>query len=53
MFDLKTKSLKYKKLDVFVGVLEAEKRGDPKNEGEYRLIYENKGQKKQAAESLV
>ena len=46
MFDLKTKSLKYKNLDVSVGVLEAEKRGDPKNEGEYHLIYENKGQKK-------
>ena len=46
MFDRKTKSLKYKKLDVSVRVLEAEKRGDPKNEGKYRLIYENKGQKK-------
>jgi len=46
MFDRKTKSLKYKNLDVSVGVLEAEKRGDPKNEGESRLIYENKGQKK-------
>jgi hypothetical protein len=27
MFDRKTKSLKYKKLDVSVGVLEAEKKG--------------------------
>jgi len=53
MFDRKFKSFKYKKLDVSVGVMEAEKRGDPKNEGESRLIYENKGRKKPPAESLV
>ena len=46
MFDRKSKSMKYKKLDDSVGVLEAEKRGDPKNAGESRLIYENKGEEK-------
>jgi len=48
MFDRKSKSLKYKKLDVSVGAPEAEKRGDPKNEGESRLLYENKERKKTA-----
>ena len=48
MFDRKSKSLKYNKLVVYVGDLEAEKRGDPKNAGESRLIYENKGAKKTA-----
>ena len=38
--------MKYKKLEVSVGVLEAEKKGDPKNAGESRLIYENKGEEK-------
>ena len=46
MFDRKVKSLKYNKLDVSVGVLEAEKRGDPKNARESRLVYENKGEEK-------
>ena len=53
MFDRKSKSLKKKKLDVSMGVLEAEKKGGPKNEGRYRLVYENKGRKKPPAESLV
>ena len=46
MFDRKSKSLKYKELVVSVGVLEAGKKGDPKNAGESRLIYENKGEEK-------
>jgi len=46
MFDRKSKSVKYKKLDVSVGVLEAEKKGDPKNAGISHLIYENKGRGK-------
>ena len=46
MFDRKTKSLKWKELVAFSGALGSEKRGDPKNEGESRLIYENKGEEK-------
>ena len=46
MFGLNTKSLKYKELVVSVGVLEAGKKGDPKNARESRLIYENKGEEK-------
>ena len=46
MFDRKVKSLKYKELGASARALESKKRGDPKNEGEYRLIYENEGQKK-------
>jgi len=53
MFDRKSKSLKYKKLDVSVVVLEAEKRGGPKNARWFHLLYENKGQKKQAADGLI
>ena len=53
MFDLKTKSLKWKELVAFSGALGSEKRGDPKNEEECRLIYENKGRKKPPAEGLV
>ena len=53
MFDRKTKSFKYQELVAFAGALESEKKGDPKNEGESRLVYENKGRKKQAAESLI
>ena len=53
MFDRITKSLKYKGLSGSAGVLGSEKRGDPKNAGGYRLVYENKGLKKPHADGLV
>ena len=43
MFDLKTKSLKYKELVASARALGSEKRGDPNNEGMSGLVYENKG----------
>ena len=46
MFDRKSKSLKYKKLVVSLRVLEAEKKGGPKNVGISHLVYENKGRGK-------
>jgi len=46
MFDRNTKSLKKNELVASARALESEKRGDPKNEGESRLIYENKGEEK-------
>ena len=41
MFDRKTKSFGYKKLGVFVRVLEGEKKGAPKNEGASGNVYED------------
>ena len=46
MFDLKSKSLKYNELVASASALRNQKRGDPKNAGESRLIYENKGEEK-------
>ena len=52
MFDLKTKPLKCKDLVASVRALEGEKKGDPKNEGESGVVYENKGRKKPPTEGL-
>jgi hypothetical protein len=49
---VKRNPLKYKLLLGYWGAQEGEKKGDPKNEGKSKDVYENKGQEKTARESL-